>query len=58
VITMDMLGKLRRMYLCDKLSISEIAKRTGLSRNTIKKWLCAPGVLRNAVELVQCLGSR
>lgn len=40
---MDMLGKVRRMHLRDKLSISEIAKRTGLSRNTIKKWLRAPG---------------
>lgn len=40
---MDMLGKVRRMHLRDKLSISEIAKRTGLARNTIKKWLRAPG---------------
>ena len=40
---MDMLGKVRRMHLRDNLSISEIAKRTGLSRNTIKKWLRAPG---------------
>lgn len=40
---MDMLGKVRRMHLRDKLSISEIAKRTGLARNTIKKWLGAPG---------------
>jgi len=27
----------------DKISISEIAKHTGLARNTIKKWLHAPG---------------
>ena len=40
---MDMLGRVRRMYRRDKLSISEIAKRTGLSRNTVKKWLPAPG---------------
>ncbi|MDR7380463.1 transposase [Rhodoferax ferrireducens] len=26
----------------DQLSLSEIAKRTGLSRNTVKKWLKAP----------------
>lgn len=26
----------------DKLSLHEIAKRTGLSRNTIRKWLRAP----------------
>jgi transposase len=39
---MDMIGKVRRMKLRDQLSLSEIAKRTGMSRNTIKKWLKAP----------------
>ena len=39
---MDMIGKVRRMKLRDQLSLSEIAKRTGLSRNTVKKWLQAP----------------
>jgi len=39
---MDMIGKVRRMKLRDQLSLSEIAKRTGLSRNTVKKWLKAP----------------
>ena len=39
MITMDMLGKNRRMHLRDKLSLHEIAKRTGLSRNTIRSWL-------------------
>jgi transposase len=39
VITMEMFGKIRRMYLRDKLSLHEITKRTGLSRNTIRKWL-------------------
>jgi len=29
------------MYFRDKLSRSEIARRTGLSRNTVKKWLRA-----------------
>jgi len=43
VITMDMIGKVRRMRMRDKLSISEIAKTTRLSRNTIKKWLKEPG---------------
>ena len=43
MITMDMLGKVRRMRLRDKLSISEIAKRTGLARNTVRGWLSAPG---------------
>ena len=39
MITMDMLGKIRRMFLRDKLSLHEITKRTGLSRNTIRRWL-------------------
>jgi transposase len=42
VITMEMLGKIRRMHLRDKLSLHEITKRTGLSRNTIRRWLKAP----------------
>jgi hypothetical protein len=36
MITMDMLGKVRRMKMRDKLTISEIAKRTDLARNTVK----------------------
>ena len=43
MITMDILGKIRRMHLRDKLSLHEIAKRTGLSRNTIRRWLKTPG---------------
>ncbi len=39
MITMEMSGKIRRMYLRDKLSLHEITKRTGLSRNTIRKWV-------------------
>ena len=42
MITMEMLGKVRRMYLRDKLSLHEITKRTGLSRNTIRGWLRKP----------------
>ena len=42
MITMEMLGKIRRMHLRDKLSLHEIAKRTGLSRNTLRRWLRAP----------------
>ena len=42
MITMEMLGKVRRMYLRDKLSLHEISKRTGLSRNTLRKWLRKP----------------
>ena len=41
---MEMLGKIRRMYLRDKMSLHEIAKRTGLSRDTIRKWLRGSGV--------------
>ena len=39
---MAMIGKIRRMYYRDKLSLSEIARRTSLSRNTVKKWLRKP----------------
>jgi len=35
---MEMLGKVKRQYLRDKKSLHEIAKTTGLSRNTIRKW--------------------
>ena len=38
---MELLGKVRRMHYRDGLSRSEIARRTGLSRNTVKKWLAA-----------------
>ena len=42
MITMEILGKIRRLYLRDKLSLHEITKRTGLSRNTIRRWLRSP----------------
>jgi transposase len=38
---MTMLGKIRAMHMRDGKSISEIARLTSLSRNTIKKWLKA-----------------
>ncbi len=34
-----MLAKIRRMYFRDNLSLREIAKRSGLSRNTLRRWL-------------------
>ena len=41
---MALMGKIRGMYFRDKKSISEIARLTSLSRNTIKRWLrAAPG---------------
>lgn len=36
---MGMLAKIRRMHLRDGLSIREISRRTGLSRNTVRQWL-------------------
>ena len=39
MITMEILGKIRRLYLRDGLSLHEITKRTGLARNTIRSWL-------------------
>jgi transposase len=42
VITMELLGKIRRMHMRDKLSERAIAKRMGLSRNTVHKWLKTP----------------
>ncbi len=39
---MAMYAKVRRMKLREGLSISEIARRTSLSRNTIKAWLKEP----------------
>ena len=53
---MDMIGKVRRMRLRDKLSLSEIAKRTGLSRNTVKKWLKAPSDVVPKYERVKLDG--
>lgn len=39
---MEMMGKIRRMYFRDKLSLHEITKRTGLARNTIRSWIRKP----------------
>lgn len=38
---MVMYAKIRRMFFREHLSISEISRRTSLTRNTIKKWLQA-----------------
>jgi len=42
VITMELLGKIKRMHMRDKMSERAIAKRTGLSRNTVHKWVNTP----------------
>jgi transposase len=39
VYDMSMFAKVRRLFHRDNLSISEIQRRTSLSRNTIKVWL-------------------
>ena len=39
-----MLAKIRRMHFRDHLSLHEIARRTGLSRNTVRAWLRRPQV--------------
>jgi transposase-like protein len=36
---MEMLGKVKRLYSRDNKSLHEIAKTTGPSRNTIRKWV-------------------
>lgn len=48
---MEMLGKIKRMHLRDKLSLHEITKRTGLSRNTVRKWLRSPKEVPVAVPV-------
>ena len=42
MITMDMIGRIRRLHSRGKKSEREIARLTGLSRNTISKWLREP----------------
>ena len=39
MITMDMIGKIRRMHRRDKKTKRQISRETGLSRNTVAKWL-------------------
>ncbi len=53
---MDMIGKVRRMKMRDGVSISEISRKTGLSRNTVKKWLKAPAAIEPRYQRVQKVG--
>lgn len=60
MITMALFGKIRRMRFWEGLSISEIARRTSLSRNTIRfleavanspmglGWRCDKAVIKRA----------
>jgi transposase len=41
MITMKDLGIIRRLYYRDRLSLSEIGRRTGLTRKTVRRWLKA-----------------
>jgi transposase len=42
MVTMKQLGKIRRLYYRDGLSLSEIERLTGVTRKTIRRWLKAP----------------
>src|SRR3974390_2765135 len=39
---MDMIGRIRRLHSRGKKSVRQIARMTGLSRNTVGKWLRGP----------------
>ena len=39
MITTEILCRIRRMFLRDGLGYSEISRRTGIARNTVKRWL-------------------
>jgi transposase len=45
VINVGMLAKIRRMHFRDGMSLREVARRTGLSRNTVRGWLRQPEVV-------------
>ena len=44
VIDMELLSVIRRWHYRDRLPIREIERRTGLSRNTIRKYLRSDAV--------------
>lgn len=53
---MNLLGRIRRMHYRDGLSLSEIERRTGLTRKTIRRWLkeaegVEPEYCRRRVEI-------
>jgi transposase len=44
VIDMELLSVIRRWHHRDRCSIQEISRRSGLSRNTVRKYLRADSV--------------
>ena len=42
---MGMLAKIRRMHFRDRMSLREVSRRTGLSRNTVRSWLRRPEIV-------------
>ena len=71
MITMDMVGKIRRLHSRGNKSVREIAQMTGLARNTVAKWLkepsseepkyrraSVPGKLAPCVEAVKATSPR
>ena len=51
---MNQLGRVRRLYYRDGLSLSEVERRTGLTRKAVRNWLKAAA---GAVTLTQRFGS-
>ncbi len=45
MINVGMLAKIRRMHFRDGMSLREVTRRTGLSRNTVRSWLRRPEVV-------------
>jgi len=43
-----MLAKIRRMHIRDHIPVRQIARQTGLSRNTIRNWLRQTEVIEPA----------
>ncbi|MBZ0134094.1 MAG: IS21 family transposase, partial [Rhodocyclaceae bacterium] len=41
---MGLLAKVRRMHFRDRVGLREIARQTGLARNTLRSWLRRPDV--------------
>jgi transposase-like protein len=39
---MEILERIKRLYFRDKKSLHDIARLTGLSRNTIRRWVREP----------------